>query len=139
MFCVKQMIENQEELRAALERNRVHKEQIKHLEKQTSERDGLTNERCALQIEELQSQVSPKAAVCFIRHAGRVRGRRVGLSRRYQVKSSLFVLPNITHSISKGFTGPHHQTAQTENTEFLLATPPLSNESVGIWKRFIHS
>lgn len=51
------MIENQEELRAALERNRQQKELIKQLEK-TSRHDGPPSEMSP-QLEELQTHVRP--------------------------------------------------------------------------------
>uniref|UniRef100_A0A8C9Y709 Centromere-associated protein E n=1 Tax=Sander lucioperca TaxID=283035 RepID=A0A8C9Y709_SANLU len=51
------MIENQEELRTAIEKNREQKERIKQLETaQTSKQDGPPNEMSA-QIEELQTRV----------------------------------------------------------------------------------
>lgn len=51
------MIENQEELRTALEKNHEQKEQIKQLETvQTSKQDGPSNEMGA-QLEELQTHV----------------------------------------------------------------------------------
>lgn len=53
------MIENQDELRAALERNREQKELIKQLEAaQTSKQDGLPSEMSP-QLEELQTHVRP--------------------------------------------------------------------------------
>lgn len=57
MFFVKQMIENQEELRTALEKNREQNEQIKRLEAaQMSSQDGLSSEMNA-QLAELQTHV----------------------------------------------------------------------------------
>ncbi|XP_029903592.1 centromere-associated protein E isoform X7 [Myripristis murdjan] len=55
---VEMMIENQEELRTALEKNREQKERLKQLETaQMSTQDSLTNEKHALQLEELQNQI----------------------------------------------------------------------------------
>ncbi|XP_071755303.2 centromere-associated protein E [Centroberyx gerrardi] len=55
---VEMMIENQEELRTALEKNREQKEQIKHLETaQMSTQDSLANEKCILQLDELQNHM----------------------------------------------------------------------------------
>lgn len=52
------MIENQEELRTALEKNRGQKERIKQLEAaQASKQDGSHSELSA-QLEELQTRVS---------------------------------------------------------------------------------
>lgn len=51
------MIENQEELRTALEKNREQKEQIRQLETvQTSKQDGTVTEMSA-QLEALQTHV----------------------------------------------------------------------------------
>lgn len=56
-FLTKQMIENQEELRTALEKNREQKELIKQLQTaQTSKQDGPPSEMSAQQ-EELQTHV----------------------------------------------------------------------------------
>lgn len=56
-FSTKQMIENQEELRTALEKNREQKELIKQLQTaQTSKQDGPPSEMSAQQ-EELQTHV----------------------------------------------------------------------------------
>ena len=57
------MIENQEELRTAIEKNREQKERIKQLETaQTSKQDGPPNEMSA-QIEELQTRVRVFACI----------------------------------------------------------------------------
>lgn len=52
------MIENQEELRTVLEKNREQKELIKQLETaQTAKQDGSPSEMSAVQPEELQTHV----------------------------------------------------------------------------------
>lgn len=57
-MCVKQMIEIQEELRAALEKNQEQKEQIKKLETtHTSNSDGLPSNING-QLLEMQTHVS---------------------------------------------------------------------------------
>ncbi|KAF7649917.1 hypothetical protein LDENG_00133800 [Lucifuga dentata] len=55
---VEMMIENQEELRSALEKNREQKEQIKRLETQLSKQDDRNKEKC---VEELQNQMKTLA------------------------------------------------------------------------------
>lgn len=56
------MIENQEELRTALDRNREHKKQIKALEAQKTELDGVPRD-LNQQLEELRTHV--RASGCF--------------------------------------------------------------------------
>lgn len=56
MIC-KQMIENQDELRSALEKNREQKKLIEELESsQSSTQDGLTSD-ISTQVDQLQTQV----------------------------------------------------------------------------------